>query len=331
MAGNASLQKAKAAKADEFYTRREDIESELFHYARFFDDKIVYCNCDDPKTSEFWRFFVRNFIPWNLKKLIATHYEPCESVCSYKLELARGMEGRKRVGDREPVLTRLPCNGDFRSSACIELLEEADIVVTNPPFSLFREYITQLVERGKKFVVIAPFSGLKYRETFPFFKENKIWLGYTSPKLFRVPIGSTGRSVFVENGVSYQKFGNVCWITNFDIAKRHEEIDLRGNYYDPARYPSYTNFDGIDVASVSDIPCDYEGFMGVPISFMTDYNPDQFEIVGLGEGNLAKEIGITRNARGRTDLEVQNPDGTRRRPWARIVIKRKGKVSDNED
>lgn len=327
MAGNRSLQKAKATKADEFYTRREDIESELFHYARFFDSKTVYCNCDDPKTSEFWRFFVRNLKAWNLKKLIATHYEPNLDDRSYKLELvgdANSVGGIER--SCEPTITELPCNGDFRSRACVELLEEADIVVTNPPFSLFREYVTQLIEYDKKFVVIAPFSGIKYKETFPFFKQGKIWLGYTNPKLFRVPDGTVGKSVFVRDGATYQQFGNVCWMTNLDIEKRHERLDLRGNYYDPAKYLRYENFDGIDVPNVSDIPCDYEGAMGVPISFMTQHNPDQFEIVGLGEGDLAKEIGVARNHEGRTKLEYLDADGRYKRPYARILIKRRETV-----
>lgn len=284
MPGNKSLNKAKDAKKDEFYTTRQDIEAELCHYAEHFKDKVVYCNCDDPVTSEFWQFFVRNFKPYGLKKLIATHYEPDEKNYAYSLEICEDTNGDGRIDYLdEPTVRQLPCNGDFRSAACIELLKEADIVVTNPPFSLFKEYIAQLVEYEKKFLVIGPLNAIKYKDIFPLFQNEKLWIGYTFPKVFRVPDGTTGTGVYIENGIIYKKFGNIQWYTNLDIPKRHLMLDIRGNYYQKDTYVSYFNYDGIDVPKVNDIPCDYDGNMGVPISYLSDYNPDQFEIIGCSD------------------------------------------------
>lgn len=317
MAGNTVLGRGKKAKEDECYTRREDIEQELAFYVRHFEGKVVYCNCDDPKQSEFWRFFARNFKAFGLKGLISTHYEPNERNHAYKLVVGEG-DARPEEVVEEPIM----CNGDFRSQLCIDLLAEADIVVTNPPFSLFREYITQLMERGKKFLVIAPLTGVKYKETFPYLRDGKMWLGYTHPKRFIVPEGTSGRSVSRgDDGLLYKSFGNICWVTNLDIEKRHEFLDLRGTYVSDGDYPRYTNFDGIDVASVNDIPCDFAGNMGVPISALDRINTEQFEIVGLGEGDLAKEIGVGRNHEGRTKLEYRATDGSLKRPFARIVIR----------
>ena len=281
MANNTSLNKAKDTKKDEFYTRRVDIENELAHYADHFKDKVVYCNCDDPEWSEFWQFFRRNFRPWGLKKLIATHYEPDEKNYAYKLEIWEDTNGDGVVDWKdEPTITQIPCNGDFRSASCIDLLKEADIVVTNPPFSVIREYIAQLMEYEKKFLIIAPLNAVKYRDTFALCMHNKIWMGYSHPKVFRVPEGTTGKSVYVEGGVWYQKFGNVCWLTNLDIKKRHEFLDLRGTYYQPDIYQKFANFDAVIINKISDIPCDYDGIMGVPISFFDKYNPDQFILYG---------------------------------------------------
>ena len=323
MAANKNLNKAKAAKMDEFYTRREDIEAELSHYKRFFEGKVVYCNCDDPTWSEFWLFFVRVFRDWKIKKLMATHYEPDEKNYAYKLELTDDTNGDGKIDWLdEPTITQIPCNGDFRSAACIDLLKEADIVVTNPPFSLIREYIAQLMEYEKYFLIIAPLNAVKYKETFPLLRENKMWVGYTHPKMFRIPDDENGKNVVVENGVRFQKFGNIQWLTNLDIEKRHTDIDLRGNYYKPCEYPTYDNLDAIDVSKVADIPCDFDGWMGVPISFLDNYNPEQFELIGMGTGDTAKEIGVEKNYRGRTDLAV-TVDGKSKCPFTRIVIKNK--------
>lgn len=323
MARNQMLGVAKQTKQDEYYTLREAIEVELMHYADQFEGKSVYCNCDDPEWSEFWQFFKRMFVPWSLKSLTATHYETETENYSYRLDLADTNGDGTVDWKDDPVITQIEYNGDFRNQSCIDILDASDIIVTNPPFSLIREYIAQLIEHEKKFLIICPLSGIKYKETFPYLRDGKLWLGYTKPKKFRVPDGTTGSGVTVENGTWYKKFGNTYWITNLYVKTHHERLDTRGVYYSPERYQSYTNFDGIDVPSVSDIPCDWDGNMGVPISYMERHNPEQYEVIGLGEGNLAKEIGITRNHEGRTKLEVQDPDGTYRRPFARIVIRKR--------
>lgn len=321
MAANKNLNKAKAAKMDEFYTRREDIEAELSHYKRFFEGKVVYCNCDDPKESEFWQFFVRVFRDWKIKKLMATHYEPDEKNYAYKLELTEDTNGDGKIDwQDEPTMTQIPCNGDFRSAVCIEMLKEADIVCTNPPFSLIREYIAQLMEYDKSFLIIGPLNAVKYKDTFPLLRENKMWVGYTHPKMFRIPDDAVRKNVIEDGGVRYQKFGNVQWYTNLDIDKRHVMLDLRGNYYDAEKYPTYDNLDAIDVSKVSNIPCDYDGLIGVPISILDNYNPEQFELIGMGTGDTAKEIGVTKNYRGRTDLAV-TVNGKSKCPFTRIVIK----------
>ena len=288
MAKNKTLNKAKDAKNDEFYTQRSDIENELSHYADHFKDKVVYCNCDDPKESEFWQFFMRNFKAWGLKKLIATHYEPDEKNYSYVLEICEDTNGDGVVNYLdEPTVTQIPCNGDFRSGVCIEYLKEADIVVTNPPFSLFREYVAQLLEYDKKFVIIGHQNALKYKEIFPLIKDGKIWLGYGFPGnvgFFRAP-HYEDYAVSSQHKEGLIRVSGVCWYTNLDIPKRHTNPDLRGNYYNPEDYPMYINFDAIDVSKVIDIPCDYDGLMGVPITFMDKYNPDQFEIIGVSNVN----------------------------------------------
>ena len=359
MAGsNGQMGAAKAEKYAEYYTRLVDIENELRHYRRHFKGKTVLCNCDDPYESNFFKYFVLNFNRLKLKKLIATCYDgskiagtqlsffdepaPSRSGTPYKAVVtvvrdANG-DGREdlldiaelfRIGENE--ISELEGDGDFRSPECLALLDEADVVVTNPPFPLFREYAKTLIDREKKFVIIGPDKGVKYKETFPYIRDGKMWVGYksmTKDMYFHVP--DERKEWLVENKkkgsgwvvVDDEVMGRAqaIWFTNLDIKKRHENIVLFREY-DPSKYQSYTNFDGIDVPQVSEIPCDYEGNMGVPISFLDEYNPDQFEIIGLGEGNLAKEIGITRNHEGRTKLEVQDPEGTYRRPFARLVIR----------
>lgn len=338
MARNANLNKAKDAKVDEFYTRREDIEAELSHYRDHFKDKIVYCNCDDPTWSEFWQFFVRVFKDWGLKKLMATHYEPDEKNFAYKLEITEDTNGDGKIDSNdEPTITQIQCNGDFRNQICIEMLKEADIVVTNPPFSLIREYILQLIEYDKKFLIIGPLNAVKYKETYPLLRDNRMWIGYTHPKCFRVPESASGNSVFEENGVKYQKFGNVQWYTNLDIPKRHLTLDLRGNYYRSSDFPKYYNYDAIDIAKVGDIPCDYNGMMGVPISFLSNFNTEQFDLIGIAHGNLGTDIGFSENltqdqinklrsenkAFRRGDPIYRNFDGKLVVPYMRVIIKLK--------
>ena len=273
---NSNLARAKKAKDDEFYTRRTDIEQELRFYKNHFKDKVVYLNCDDPAESEFWQYFVRQFNAWELKGLIATHYDPEKENYTYTLELNREYVDINLNVVPQALIEKKPleCNGDFRSSSCIEILKRADIVVTNPPFSLFREYIAQLIEYDKKFLVLGNKNSFTYKEIFPLIKEGKIWIGYTSPKSFMRPDGTE------------KNMAGLCrWFTNLDIPKRHESLDLRGNYYNPKDYPKYDNYDAIEVSRVCMIPCDYDGVMGVPITYIDQHNPDDFEILGITLGN----------------------------------------------
>lgn len=285
---NNSLHKAGQAKKDEFYTQLADIENELKHYKSQFRGKIVFCNCDDPKESNFVKYFSMNFEHLGLKKLIATHYKEANLFTQeqpYKLEYT-GDKNNNRIPDPNEFLTEMIGTGDFRSEECIKLLKEADIVVTNPPFSLFREYVDQLMEYKKKFLILGSQNAITYRETFKFIKENKIWLGYDNggTKWFQVPddydIPTESRKK-IENGIKYFSMGSVVWFTNLDTAKRHEEIVMYKKYK-PEEYPKYDNYDAIEVSKVADIPMDWNGLMGVPITFLDKYNPNQFEIIELG-------------------------------------------------
>lgn len=267
MAKNNNLHAAKKAANDEFYTRIEDIENELRHYKDHFKNKIIFCNCDDPEESNFWKYFELNFEFLGLKKLISTHYNATEP--SYKLELIGDIDGDGKVTKGDIIKTPLKQNGDFRSPECVEILKEVDIVVTNPPFSIIRDYIAQLDEYNKKFIFIGPQNIITYKEVFPLIKDNKLWLGYTHPKEFVKPDGN------------FQKFGNISWFTNLEIKKRKEDL-LLYKKYNAKDYPKYDNYDAINVDKVKDIPMDYYGVMGVPITFLDSYNPNQFEIEALG-------------------------------------------------
>ena len=264
--GNANLHLAKEAKNDEFYTRIEDVAEELRHYKHHFKDQIVFCNCDDPTWSAFWKYFHLNFAELGLKKLISTHYDANES--TYKMEYMGGDDNDVEVGIKTPLLG----NGDFRNQECLDLLDESDIVVTNPPFSLFREYVAVLMEHEKNFLIIGNKNAITYKEFFPLLKDDKVWIGCTNVKEFLQPDGSI------------KKFGNIGWFTNLDVAKRHEKLILWKNYT-PEEYPKYDNYDAINVDKVSDIPLDYDGVMGVPITFLDSYCPEQFEIVGISMAN----------------------------------------------
>ena len=319
--GNVNLAAAKRAKNDEFYTRREDIENELMHYSDHFAGKTVYCNCDDPDTSEFWKFFQRNFSAWGLKRLIATHYEPDAANYSYMIEMNPG-----DAWDGTPVRKPIQSNGDFRSAACIELLEQVDIVVTNPPFSLFREYVAQLMEYRKKFLIIGPRNAITYKEVFPLLKDNHVWLGYGfsgGNAYFAIPVGTEdqyAKGVY-NSETCLVKFRNCCWFTNLDHKKRHEPLDLRGVYYkgNEDKYPKYDNYDAIEVSKTADIPCDYDGVMGVPITFLDKYCPEQFEIIGATE---SEGRGFSAGLWDETS-SVSQPlvDGQRR--YKRLFVKRK--------
>ena len=278
MAANANLHKAKNAKNDEFYTQLTDVSKELMHYKHHFKDKVVFCNCDDPTWSAFWKYFHLNFEALGLKKLISTHYDKTEP--TYKMEYTGVDDNDIEVG----VKTPLEGNGDFRNQECLDLLDEADIVVTNPPFSLFREYVACLVEHEKKFLIIGNQNAITYKEIFPLFRANVIWMGYHNGDMsFTVPDDSEPRATrfwIDSNGQKWRSIGNAMWVTNLDIQKRHEKIVLWKNYtFD--EYPKYDNYDAINVNKVSEIPCDYDGVMGVPITFLDKYNPEQFEILGI--------------------------------------------------
>jgi len=298
MSKNRNLQKARKAKNDEFYTRIEDIEKELVHYKDHFKDKIIYMNCDNPEVSNFWKYFYLNFKHFGLKKIISTHYDAKKP--TYKWEY-----------DGKDVLKEsLEQNGDFRSPESIELLKKSDIVVTNPPFSLFREYIDQLMEYNKKFVIIGNKNAISYKEIFKLMKNNEIWLGYTSPKEFLQPDGTM------------KKFGNIGWFTNLEISKRNEELILHKKYYGNEQdYPKYDNYNAINVDKVSDIPYDYEGYIGVPITFLDKFNPNQFEIICIDFeiDSMSLKTLKTGNWNGKFDRGYIKGQ----RKYSRIIIKNK--------
>ncbi len=315
-----NLDRAKEAKKDEFYTQLADIENELKHYRQHFRGKTILCNCDDPYESNFFKYFANNFNAFGLKKLIATCYngspvqgselmldfgdfqdEPKK--IAYKVEITEvtdvNGDGRIDLADvrhliqnDKNVLSTLKENGDFRSKECIELLKEADIVVTNPPFSLFREYVAQLMKFEKKFIIIGHQNAITYKEIFPLIKENKIWLGFgfkggaahfVSPYEDIATAGDHRKGMIRVSGVN--------WFTNLDHKKRHEELILF-HKYSPEEYPKYDNYDAIDVGKTAEIPVDYDEIMGVPITFLDKYNPEQFEIIRFRKGNDEKDLSI---------------------------------------
>ena len=294
MARNRSLHAANRAKYDEFYTQITDIENELKHYKKYFRGKTIYCNCDDPTISNFYRFFERKFVAFKLKRLITTCYKnrQIEMFSEHDMETAVGI---RYVGNGTgPTVFQLDEDGDFRSQECIELLKQADIVVTNPPFSLFREYIAQLIKYDKKFLVIGNMNAITYKEIFPLIRDAKLWLGrgpagkdmlFDVPEDYRRELVETkkeGNAYRRVDGVIKGRLGNACWFTNLDHRKRHEDLILYKEY-SPNEYPKYDNYDAIDVKNTADIPEDYAGEMGVPISFLDKYNPDQFEIVSAND------------------------------------------------
>ena len=294
MAANANLHKAKNAKNDEFYTQLTDVSKELMHYKHHFKDKIVFCNCDDPTWSAFWKYFHLNFSALGLKKLISTHYDKTEP--TYKMEYTGGDDNDIEVG----VKTPLEGNGDFRNQECLDLLDEADIVVTNPPFSLFREYVACLMEHKKKFLIIGNMNAITYKEFFPLLRNNEVWLGCTNFNVgmyFFVPDDFEYRPTYKFlkeiDGRKVNRVAGCCWFTNLDHKKRHEKLILWKNYTSD-EYPKYDNYDAINVNKVSEIPCDYDGVMGVPITFLDKYNPDQFEIVAFRKGEDGKDLVFTR-------------------------------------
>ena len=330
MAKNADvLHKAKDAKKDEFYTQIEDINAEMVHYENQFKGKTILMNCDDPTWSNFWRYFHMEFERLGLKKIIATHYEYGE-VASYKMEYEGGNDENFEVG----VKTDLTQNGDFRSPECVELLKEADIVVTNPPFSLFREYIALLMEYGKQFIIWGNNNAISYKEVFKLIKEDKLWLGYMVNKtcVFRVMEGYSYDEKLtnkINDGCKYGKVPAISVFTNMDVKRRHEIIDTTYSYQKkdelyPELYPKYDNYNAINVAKVKEIPMDYYDEMGVPITFLAKHNPDQFEIIGLlidyvGEYFIQGTPTYTDEKHKNSTCAVLNG----KRQYAKILIKRK--------
>ncbi|PHQ78476.1 MAG: modification methylase [Phycisphaera sp.] len=324
-----SLGKARATKQDEFYTQLPDIEKELRHYTKHFREKTVLCNCDDPRVSNFFHYFTFNFQKLGLKKLITTCYQNRDATLFSEHEDKHGLvleytgppegEPDKVPAPEDVGLRELEGDGDFRSSECVELLKQADIVVTNPPFSLYRKYVEHLMEYNKQFVIIGNHNAITYREIFNFIKANQLWLGNSAPTAFRVPdhyeMRKT-RSWRDEDGNNWRSLGNACWFTNLDIAKRHESIPLFEKYRKD-EYEDFDNYDAINVPRVAHIPENYTGVMGVPITFLNKFNPKQFEIVGLIAGNIKGLAGIP------SSTGKDGPYINGKLKYGRILIRRK--------
>ncbi len=342
------MAQAKDAKKDEFYTQLVDIEKELRNYKPYFKDKVVFCNCDDPYESNFFKYFALNFNALGLRKLIATCYNGSPvsgnellldfgdtvddpKKIAYKVEITEvsdvNGDGAINLADIQclmqndkNVISILKGNGDFRSEECVELLKQADIVVTNPPFSMFREYLAQLNQYNKQFVIVGNTNALKYKVTFKMFQENRIRTGYTNFNVgmfFAVP-DAYEKFHHIENGKKMARVSTSCWFTNLPVKKHTEDLVLY-KHYTPEDYPKYDNYDAVNVNTYTDIPCDYEGVMGVPITFLDKYNPEQFEIIWTtdrgGDGYLEEY----KKPWNRYDAPVLEGNGL----YTRILIRRK--------
>lgn len=335
---NDDFQEARRAKKDEFYTSLSDIEIELKNYTRHFKGKVVYCNCDDPQISNFFQYFSANFEALGLKKLIVTCYRGKDVTLFEGNNSARGVcleytgvKNGNRVPHVEEIgIKLLSGDGDFRSAESVALLKQADIVVTNPPFSLFREFVAQLVEYDKKFLIIGNMNAVTYKEIFPLFQNNQIWYGpsiRSGDREFRVPenypITAAGSRVD-KFGNKYVRVKGVRWFTNLDYPSRFVDPDLQ-RVFCPDVYPKYINFDAIEVGKTMDIPVDYEGPMGVPISFLDKYNPEQFEILGSSKSLGRQMSQVAKKGtyqQGGPRFYLPNGDGTYRRMYERIVIRK---------
>lgn len=338
---NIDFQQAKQARKDEFYTSLSDIELELKHYASHFDGKVVYCNCDDPRESNFFHYFFSNFERLGLKKLITTCYRNqnsnffgnSDSGKAVYLEYTGNKNGDS-VPHIETIDVKLLCgDGDFRSPESVALLQQSDIVVTNPPFSLFNEYVSQLIQYNKKFLIIGNMNAVTYTNIFPLIQSNQVWYGpsiRSGDREFRVPddypITAVGSRID-EHGNKYVRVKGVRWFTNLDYLGRYVDLVLQ-NTYSPELYPKYANFDAIEVGRSKDIPLDYDGPMGVPITFLDKFNPNQFEILGSSK-TLSKPMSqIAKKGSyqpGGPRFYLPNSDGTYRRMYERIVIRKKQK------
>ena len=336
---NQDFQQAKEGKNDEFYTSLEDIKLEMIHYFHHFKGKVIYCNCDDPKESNFFKYFYNNFESLGLKKLITACYRSLndnsfENEISEKavyLEYSGKRNGNKGSKDEEILTKQFKGDGDFRSAESIELLKQADIVVTNPPFSLFKEYCAQLIDYKKKFVIIGNMNAVTYKNIFPLIKNNELWYGpsiRSGDREFRVPstypLAASGTRKD-EYGNKFVRVKGVRWFTNLDFPSRHKNLLLEKSY-SPISNPRYANCDAIEVSKTKDIPFDFEGEMGVPISFLDYYNPDQFEILGSSRtlSRAMSEIAEKgKYSQGGPRFYLPNGDGTYRRMYERIIIKKK--------
>lgn len=337
---NRNLHRASKAKNDDFYTQLPDIENELQHYRGHFSGKTVYCNCDDPARSNFYAYFSLNFTALGLKKLITTCYKnqyvdlfsDHSSEKAIWLECNRGRYENGAYVPSEPIVRHLKRDGDFRSRECIELLKQSDIVVTNPPFSLFREYVAQLVEYDKKFLIIGSKNAITYKEIFPLIKENRLWIGarpmsggmqFDVPKDYALELIETkkeGSAYVVVDGL-VKGWTSSTWFTNLDHEKRHNELVL-SKRYSPEEYPKYDNYDAIEVSKTKDIPKDYDGAMGVPITFLDKYNPDQFELLGATE---SEGKGFS-NGLWFPESGVAQPVIRGKRVYKRLFIRNKGQA-----
>jgi hypothetical protein len=312
-AKNTNLRNASRAKKDEFYTQLSDINNELRHYREHFKDKVVYCNCDDPRMSNFFQYFALNFEHLGLKKLITTCYKSqdwdlyskSDSEQAVYLEYNGDKNGDRVPNPEEIGIHYLKGDGDFRSQECIELLKQSDIVVTNPPFSLFREYVSQLIEFDKKFIIVGSYNAITYKDIFKLIKDDKVWLGHGfkgGNAFFKTPDPENYSLGVYDQESGLVKFRNVTWYTNLDLKKRHEDLILYKNYT-LEEYPKYDNYDAINVDKTKEIPMDYDGYMGVPITFLDKYNPDQFEIIdGLNRYSILD--GSTESTRGKYLAQV---------------------------
>jgi len=322
MAGG-NLDNAKKRKADEFYTQLSDIEREVKHYKQHLNNKIIYCNCDDPRISNFFHFFSYNFEKLGLKKLITTCYKnqnidlfsqnDCEQAVYLEYE---GDKNGNNVPDFHEIgIKTLNGDGDFRSAECIELLKKSDIVVTNPPFSLFREYVSQLIEFKKKFIIIGHQNAISYKEIFKLIKENKMWLGFgfKGGAAHFINEHYKDYAIATDHKEGMIRVSGVVWFTNLDFSKRHEDLILYKKYT-PKEYPKYVNFNAINIDKTKDIPVDYKGMMGVPITFLDKYNPDQFEIVALG---IVNSIDFSNNRK----MEILDKNG---KPTGKFTYNAKG-------
>lgn len=343
VATNKTLRQARKSKSDEFYTQLSDIENELKHYRDHFQGKVVFCNCDDPRVSNFFHYFSYNFEKLGLKKLITTCYKSqnMELFSRHDTEEAifleyEGDKNKNKVPDPEEIgIKSLDGDGDFRSAECIELLEQADIVVTNPPFSLFREHVGQLAEYNKKFLVVGTWNAITYKDIFSLIQQDKLWIGINSNRNFsgfivppHYPLHGTEARVD-ERGNRIVSSNNTCWFTNLENSKRFEELPLYRTY-NPEDFPKYDNYDAIEVSRTNDIPVDYDGLMAVPITFLNKYNPDQFEILGImdranssGLRTKKYEKSEVANANDLNARGVIRVNGEYKAMYARLLIKRR--------